>query len=39
MFTGCKNFNLPLGENFIPNTVTSLNGTFAFTDVPNVISL
>lgn len=39
MFAGCKKMILRLEDNFLPSSVTSANGTFAYTSVPNVISL
>lgn len=40
MFAGCKNMRVgPLQERFIPSTATTINGIFAYTMLPNVISL
>lgn len=39
MFSGCTEFKLPISNDFIPSTATQINGLFAFTGIPNIISL
>ena len=39
MFAGCSELILPISDDFIPTSVTQMNGTFAYSGIPNVVSL